>query len=740
MRNLRVVVFLLVGFALLVAAPGVQAQPPADWWLVLHEQCADVLHWVNETGAYASMARPHLPNEAASAACMARSLHISPDGRYLVQAALLNDGTSGIGFYDLDTGQWIAVQPTGAEEFAMLGDRYSSTPDNQIAIGFANSRSADNGWRVAIYDMTTGTLVDELRSDGTEIASFVGGEFLATELTIPYVSLLRADATGALAVDIRFQAFDLGAEPFGAVTWYPAGAPGVTQELVSAPYTALDMDLLPDGRAIYAYEDPGFAAGPPVGMAPATIESNAIAVLQPDAANPFPAPQVFYADNVSTVYWPQWASDGRIMLFHRNDGTTAEISWIAAGTPVLVPLEQQAGQILGVPTGFVYGAADSLYFLDEASAQSVGPIMTHPMLTGSAAFVWATGFGETPFAFTTITDHAGAAPSSTMPLIVTATPRPAEAFPTAQPPQPTVDTSATGPCRVRSEDGSNVNVRSGPDIVYPVLGQLLSTTEAPVIGYNGSWYVINFSGSQGWVASWVVNTLGNCTGLPVMVAPPTPAATADPATAEPPSGAAVINFYVSSNDGTCADIRWQVENVQAVYFEGAGVAGTGSEIVCPPPGDTIYTLTVVHLDSSSENRTLTVNIPAPGPTATWTLPAPPEPLFPDLFVSEFSLDPNPPVQNQPVNVQVGVYNQGNTPASGSFRVQWYGGENFANPSCEWNRSDLVANGGFILTCTFTYNSWYGNINTKVIVDSNNSISESDESNNTYLQNISVSQP
>ncbi|MBP7067218.1 MAG: hypothetical protein KBB04_02945, partial [Methanothrix sp.] len=41
---------------------------------------------------------------------------------------------------------------------------------------------------------------------------------------------------------------------------------------------------------------------------------------------------------------------------------------------------------------------------------------------------------------------------------------------------------------------------------------------------------------------------------------------------------------------------------------------------------------------------------------------------PDLFVSEFSLNPETPVQGSPVTVRLGVYNQG-TGSSGPFSVQ-----------------------------------------------------------------------
>ena len=113
---------------------------------------------------------------------------------------------------------------------------------------------------------------------------------------------------------------------------------------------------------------------------------------------------------------------------------------------------------------------------------------------------------------------------------------------------------------------------------------------------------------------------------------------------------------------------------------------------------------------------------------------------PDLYVSEFSLDPATPTQGSPVSVRLGVYNKG-TAASGPFTVNWWPGENYPAPACSWEVEGLVARGGRILTCTYEgYPSWYGQINTKTEVDSDGAVAESDEGNNIFLKPISVSKP
>ena len=109
-------------------------------------------------------------------------------------------------------------------------------------------------------------------------------------------------------------------------------------------------------------------------------------------------------------------------------------------------------------------------------------------------------------------------------------------------------------------------------------------------------------------------------------------------------------------------------------------------------------------------------------------------------MSEFALDPATPTQGKPVAVRLGVYNKGNAPA-GAFKVKWFPGENYPAPACEWTVGQPGPRGGRILNCTYAgYPSWYAKINTKVIVDADGAIAESDEGNNIFTKEISVSQP
>lgn len=393
LRRLRVGIAAVIAAAI-VAVPGwmhvqsAQAALPASaWWLVLHDPCDDTLHWISAAGEFAAIPRPTLPDEAAGAPCSARVMHISQNGRYLVQAARLTNAQIGLGFYDLQAGEWLQVHQAQPGENVYLGARYASDRANRIAIGFANALDAARTWRMIVFDMATGDVLDQLRSDGAQIAAFGGAEFLATAPVVPTVLLLTDDGRGGVAAHIRFDALDDGAEPYGAAAWYPAGAPGVAQELVSSPLTASDIDVLPDRRAIVAYSDRTFA--------PDAITTNAIGTQTPASANDlFPATQLFYADAASTLFDAMWAADGRIALFRASDGAAIRLHYVRVGTALLRSLDGEVTQVIGVPTGFVYSAGDGIYFMGEHASEPQGPVFSDPMLSDSAVFVWATAFGD----------------------------------------------------------------------------------------------------------------------------------------------------------------------------------------------------------------------------------------------------------------------------------------------------------------------------------------------------------
>jgi hypothetical protein len=120
-------------------------------------------------------------------------------------------------------------------------------------------------------------------------------------------------------------------------------------------------------------------------------------------------------------------------------------------------------------------------------------------------------------------------------------------------------------------------------------------------------------------------------------------------------------------------------------------------------------------------------------------PAAPPPAVqkPDLVINSIVLDPPTPTKGDPVQVKVSTYNIGNA-VSGPYHVEWWASKNAASPACEWDVTNSNPNGGRVLSCTYPgYPSWYGSLDTKAVVDSLDTVDESDESNNSLLLNISV---
>lgn len=74
----------------------------------------------------------------------------------------------------------------------------------------------------------------------------------------------------------------------------------------------------------------------------------------------------------------------------------------------------------------------------------------------------------------------------------------------------------------------------------------------------------------------------------------------------------------SLRQGECTTLRWNVEGIDSVYFDGGGVTGSGSRQVCPSR-TTTYSLRVRLIGGGEDVRGVTITIaptPTPWPTAT----------------------------------------------------------------------------------------------------------------------------
>lgn len=141
------------------------------------------------------------------------------------------------------------------------------------------------------------------------------------------------------------------------------------------------------------------------------------------------------------------------------------------------------------------------------------------------------------------------------------------------------------------------------------------------------------------------------TSTPIPEEPtPTPSPT-------PILGTPVVQFaplqYVLQ-EGQCTLVRWQVDNVRAVYYENQGVDGTGQREECIDDEPETFTLAVILPDGNTSIYTTTIDFlpptptltPTPSftpyrepePTPTWTPDVPtPTPTVPLFFGADLSI-------------------------------------------------------------------------------------------------------
>jgi hypothetical protein len=141
------------------------------------------------------------------------------------------------------------------------------------------------------------------------------------------------------------------------------------------------------------------------------------------------------------------------------------------------------------------------------------------------------------------------------------------------------------------------NQMSGPGVV--------AIPETPVGGTVDVTVTLIAPGTPGtYTGYWQLrNPVGALFGRPFLVQVVVPA----PPTATPE---AVISFSADRTEvrsGECAVLRWNVENVSAVYLGDEGVVGQGSRSVCPGT-TTTYTLRIVRRDGGTEERRVTISV------------------------------------------------------------------------------------------------------------------------------------
>ena len=171
------------------------------------------------------------------------------------------------------------------------------------------------------------------------------------------------------------------------------------------------------------------------------------------------------------------------------------------------------------------------------------------LAAGCGGSVGALVVAPTPTPTPTITPTLLPTNTVTPTPTITPTPTPTNTpIPTATPapPSPTPTITPTPAAQVRIT-AKSVNVRSGPGLVFPVIGTAKQGETFDVTGANGSgtwWRICCLAGEkQGWVRSDLVAISGSLNDIPVIEVPtPTPRPTAT-ATPIPPTPTPPLAFY-----------------------------------------------------------------------------------------------------------------------------------------------------------------------------------------------------
>jgi hypothetical protein len=149
--------------------------------------------------------------------------------------------------------------------------------------------------------------------------------------------------------------------------------------------------------------------------------------------------------------------------------------------------------------------------------------------------------------------------------------------------------STTAPTGRVAAGGDRLNLRQGPGTVYDVVALLNDGDTVTILGQDptGAWVRVSSQGTTGWAAAEFISLGASRNTLPVLTPPPTPDRPAiDPRWR-------VDRGTIAA--GECTTLRWDVDGVSAIYLDGHGAAGHGSQQVCPTQSQT-YVLTIVQRD------------------------------------------------------------------------------------------------------------------------------------------------
>ena len=364
--------------------------PAADWWALVYLPGTDTLHWLNPDGEQIMMPRPELPDEVNFGF---PEMHVGANGRMLVLAMPINDGDEyGLGFYDFSTGEMVRVHQTQVGEVPRVYSRYASDENSQaVAVGFAfGLNAAEEGWRVILFDLFTGDVLGQLRSDAESVQGYEDVDAITGGAIFPQPIWFEGGGGLDAGVHVRLDPIgvgdDLDVQQSSAIVWYPRGRPDsdTDTQIFRSPYNARAIDFSRLGpEAVFAYFN---------GALPRTevpfVDTNAIGRGAPVDLLGYPETEFVFGTGAQAYDRVRWAGDGSQVVF-RAINAAEEQRWFTVdldgGQPQALP--DSTLDVIGVPGGFLY-AADG-----QVTLRNVPP-------TGAGdRVVWDTGLDDVAMQF-----------------------------------------------------------------------------------------------------------------------------------------------------------------------------------------------------------------------------------------------------------------------------------------------------------------------------------------------------
>jgi hypothetical protein len=477
----------------------------ADFYAWVYMATQQRFYLLNETGAVANIQRPLVSNEANAPT----ALTMSRDGRYLIQVAELTPGNEALAISDLATGQQRVI-PIGTDETIRLGAPFdlvinnnnvsTATPlvtnaaSTQIAVGIANATDPQvNEWRIAVIDLATGTIVNQLRS--IDLPGIVQGadQALTDVINDQFGSFFALpvlfDDQGGIHFRLIRQ-FTGGSLTYPAAVWYPQAGTAT-----SSPFVGSDMNLRPDGSTVYNVHDPNLPSADGAGMIPPFN-----AITRAEYLAPNPNERYIFGGSNDIIFNVQWADDTSLVLYRTTPDLFSDASTYYARQSEGDSIFVLPGKSIGVPGGALsVGEGTSgplISYFDATSASAT--IWEAPPQNGDPIFVWTNQF-EQDLGLTTLFD--GQDVTTTAPIVGN---------------PPVLDNSCGERpsivqvgiiARSTIVDGSPLNVRDAPNTTTAQVARIIpENTRFNIIGgpecSNGyTWWQVQLDdGLVGWVA------------------------------------------------------------------------------------------------------------------------------------------------------------------------------------------------------------------------------------------------